>query len=73
MAVVEVLSCCAGTGRQKASRVVGMARGDGMRASFKRHVPKDNWPSLLKIRSLRSAVAKGKGNDLIRFLNDAQV
>ena len=71
MAAVAVLACYSGTRRQKASRFGGMAPDDGVRAWFNLRVPKTRWPALLKIRSLCSAVAKGKGDDLIRFLDDA--
>ena len=73
MAAVAVLACYSGTRRQKASRFGGMASDDGVRAWFNLRVPKTRWPALLKIRSLCSAVAKGKGDDLIRFLDDAHM
>lgn len=49
-----------------------MANDDGMRAWFSRHVPKSR-PSLLKDRNLCSAVSNGKGGDLTRFFDDAQI
>jgi hypothetical protein len=50
-----------------------MAQNDCIRAWFNRHVPKTRWPALLKIRSLCSGVASGKGGDLKRFLHEAKI
>jgi hypothetical protein len=58
---------------QKAFRFVKMANNVGMQEWFNRHIPKDKWPSLLGSDNLCSAVVNGKGEDLMRFLAEAQI
>ena len=78
---VAVVTCCADAGRQKATCFERIATGDGMRVLnneamlvwLNRNVPKSRLHSLLKVSSLCSAISHGKGGDLIRFRNDAEI